>query len=300
MRSGTAGFVLKQGTNSETIYSVANEAEIYRVLAERNPAVPMPRLHSFTSGRLVVECVDGASLFERITQDRTVRAGRAADVASVLARLHRSEVGPEPVIPARPSPALLIADPPLSAFQYHTHGAHQLTRLIQSNEHLSAGLRQLYTRWSNSTLIHNDVRPENVIERPDTELVLIDWELAGMGDPRWDLSALVTEHLIDFLEDAETWTSPKDRRADVSAGKLGDLHRVGREILDRYRADGGPDVHPADLMQWIAGRLVLTTMERCATVAAVTAGCRHLLQVAANLFRRPEAGARIFLGAVPS
>lgn len=33
---------------------------------------------------------------------------------------------------------------------------------------------------------HNDVLPANFIERPDGRLVLLDWEYAGMGDPRFD------------------------------------------------------------------------------------------------------------------
>ena len=33
---------------------------------------------------------------------------------------------------------------------------------------------------------HNDLMAENFIERPDGQLVLLDWEYAGMGDPRFD------------------------------------------------------------------------------------------------------------------
>lgn len=33
---------------------------------------------------------------------------------------------------------------------------------------------------------HNDVLAANFIERPDGRLVLLDWEYAGMGDPRFD------------------------------------------------------------------------------------------------------------------
>lgn len=300
VRTSGSGFVLKQGTNSETVVSVSNEAEIYQALAMQNPDVSIPRMYSFTGGHLVTECVAGASLHERIVADGTARAERAEDVASILARIHRLDVDFDLIRPARPSPAFLLADPPLLALSYHSNGTHQLTRHIQSDAHLVTGLRKLHNRWRGSHLIHNDVRPENLIERPDNDLVVIDWELAGMGDPRWDISALIADHLINFLEDAETWTLPEDRRAAVSASKLADLHHICRVILERYRAEGGPATHPTDLVEWVAGRLVLTTMERCTMTSSVTASCRHLLQVAANLFQRPEAGAQIFLGVAPS
>ena len=173
------------------------------------------------------------------------------------------------------------------------------TRLVQSDPALMAGLQLLRSRWRLSHVIHNDVRPENLIVRPDSSLVAIDWELAGLGEPLWDLGGLVAEHLVAFLEDGATWARAGDRRAAASADSLGRLHRTTRRILEVYQADAAMNVHPVELVQWVAARLALTAMERCTAASAVPASCRHLLQVAANLFRRPEAGARIFLGANP-
>lgn len=297
VKTGASGFVLKQGTNSETVQSVSNEAGTYLRLAAVNGAVPMPRMFSFEDECLVTEFVPGSTLAESINQDRRVHAERAADVAAVLAALHRSKVDPLSVPPARPSPVFLLVNPPLIAFQFHSQGSHQLTRLVQSDEALTAGLRLLYSRWRHSHMIHNDVRPENLIETPGSYLVVIDWELAGLGDPLWDVAALVAEHMIAFLEDAGTWTLPVGQRSAASAEKLGKLRRTSWRILETYQAGTAEEVHPAELIQWVAGRMVLTTMERCTSASAVPASCRHLLQVAANLFKRPEAGAQIFLGA---
>jgi thiamine kinase-like enzyme len=299
VKSASSGFVVKQGTNSETIKSVNNEAEACRLLTRTNPVVPVPEVLSFADGRLVSEYVPGETLSESINRDRAVHAERAGDVAAILAALHRTEVDQLSVAEARPSPVFFLATPPLTAFQFHSQGSHQLTRLVQSDPALMAGLQLLHSRWRLSHVIHNDVRPENLIVRPDSGLVVIDWELAGLGEPLWDLGGLVAEHLVAFLEDGDTWTRASDQRAAASADSLGRLHRTAHRILEVYQAHAAMNVHPVELVQWVAARLVLTAMERCTAASAVPASCRHLLQLAANLFRRPEAGARIFLGANP-
>jgi thiamine kinase len=44
---------------------------------------------------------------------------------------------------------------------------------------------------------HNDLVAENVLETADGDLLLIDWEYAGMGDPFFDLAVVVRHHELD-------------------------------------------------------------------------------------------------------
>lgn len=44
---------------------------------------------------------------------------------------------------------------------------------------------------------HNDLVAENVLETADGDLLLIDWEYAGMGDPFFDLAVVVRHHDLD-------------------------------------------------------------------------------------------------------
>jgi thiamine kinase-like enzyme len=45
-----------------------------------------------------------------------------------------------------------------------------------------------------SVLCHNDLVAENILRVPGRELVLIDWEYAGIGDPYFDLAVVVRHH----------------------------------------------------------------------------------------------------------
>jgi aminoglycoside phosphotransferase (APT) family kinase protein len=46
-------------------------------------------------------------------------------------------------------------------------------------------------------LVNHDLKWDNVVlTGPTKQPVLLDWELAGLGDPAWDLGCLLAEHLV--------------------------------------------------------------------------------------------------------
>lgn len=47
-------------------------------------------------------------------------------------------------------------------------------------------------------LVHHDLKWDNVVlsDSASAEPVILDWELAGAGDPAWDLGCLIAEHLL--------------------------------------------------------------------------------------------------------
>ena len=44
-------------------------------------------------------------------------------------------------------------------------------------------------------LVNHDMKWDNVVVSAD-RVVLVDWEMAGLGDPAWDLGCLLAEHLV--------------------------------------------------------------------------------------------------------
>jgi aminoglycoside phosphotransferase (APT) family kinase protein len=56
-----------------------------------------------------------------------------------------------------------------------------------------AGLRRARGSWRARCLIHGDLKHDNVLIRRGTgglEVAIVDWEMARIGDPAWDLAAL--------------------------------------------------------------------------------------------------------------
>lgn len=73
---------------------------------------------------------------------------------------------------------------------------------IVARPELIAGLRRARAAWRPVGLIHGDCKLDNVIIGDDGSIRLIDWEMARLGDPAWDLAALSHRLLIDQGEGA--------------------------------------------------------------------------------------------------
>jgi hypothetical protein len=98
-------------------------------------------------------------------------------------------------------------------------------------------------------LVNHDLKWDNVVltGSPDAPRpVLLDWELAGLGDPAWDLGCLLAEHLV--------------RGTDPGL----ELDRSARALLSGY-ADGAR-LHPG-VVAVLARRAVLAAGLRVAQLA---------------------------------
>jgi hypothetical protein len=60
-----------------------------------------------------------------------------------------------------------------------------------------AGLRRARGAWRPIALVHGDLKHDNVLLGPDGQVAVIDWELAHIGDPAWDLAGLLSRPLLD-------------------------------------------------------------------------------------------------------
>ncbi len=92
-------------------------------------------------------------------------------------------------------------------------------------------------------LVNHDLKWDNVVlTGPTRQPVLLDWELAGLGDPAWDLGCLLGEHLV------------RDERLDDA----------GRALLSGYR-DGAR--LRAEIVATFARRVVLAAGLRIVQLA---------------------------------
>jgi len=51
--------------------------------------------------------------------------------------------------------------------------------------------------------VHGDAHQDNLIQRPDGKLILIDFERFAYGPPESDLAVTATEHLVGWHSDAQ-------------------------------------------------------------------------------------------------
>lgn len=290
-----SGWAVKQGANTETRESLAIEASMYRRLMGSPMQGSVPRyVHDDPAhGVLVVELVDGVSPREHEReQPREARARYAVRLGRVLATLHAM---PTVASDARTPPRILTChQSSLESIEFHSPASLRVLERIQTSTALTGVLDSVAADWSPIALSHNDLRADNIVVDEHTDrLTVIDWEMAGLADPRWDLCSLLAERLAWWLADPDLWLPEPgaDARSAAAAG-LVELHVFAGCLLAGY----GDATVDAAIVRWIAARLVQTAMEHCHRDVSISPLAEQMLQIAANMFRRPEEAGRLFFG----
>jgi hypothetical protein len=199
---------------------------------------------------------------------------------------------------ARPAPASLRELAPAQV---------DVIRAVQSHPGVLAALDRLRHEWRPTGLIHGDYKWNNVLLQCDgagvpAGVVLLDWELAQLGDPAWDiggaLHALITEAVLEMeLTDG---TGP-----DAAAARLGavipGLHAAHREFWTSYLASARlTDPEASALLDRLPGhvatRLLKSAYEWSQAEAVMPRSAAAILQLGINMLLSPDAALEVVLG----
>jgi hypothetical protein len=203
------GLVVKMAVSRANATTLANEAAIYRQAPEQPAGFGMllPAVHGYDPEQavLILELVPGA----RTLREEHARAeafsidlARASGVA--LARVHRVQ-HIRPIQPDHPPQILSFHRLGLVRYRQLSAGSRRLIMLLQSQPAFGARLDQLAASWRPSCLVHNDFKWENILVSRDPRapqevtLKFIDWELAAMGDPAWDVGSGIGNYLHAWI-----------------------------------------------------------------------------------------------------
>jgi aminoglycoside phosphotransferase (APT) family kinase protein len=80
---------------------------------------------------------------------------------------------------------------------------------IATDPSLSQGLRSAREGWRNLCLIHADLKHDNILLIEDADsprVAIIDWEMARVGDPAWDLAGLAARLPMTALGN-DSWSA---------------------------------------------------------------------------------------------
>lgn len=135
-------------------------------------------------------------------------------LAAVLASLHGLEVGA--LRRTHPDRSLFLPVPPmldLTPAEFALGPGTQYATYAKTVQSVDAELRALHAAWACQRLIHFDVRDDNVLlGAPGTadaaSLWLVDWELAGFGDPLYDVGTVVGQLVHHGLAAASATDDP--------------------------------------------------------------------------------------------
>jgi aminoglycoside phosphotransferase (APT) family kinase protein len=302
--SDGASYLLKQNPYIDP-KTAAREAAVYESLSCM-PAIRkfIPRFHGYDTDRhvLVLEFIPTA--VDLATYHHNLRRppiGVATAIGANLAELHCISTGQSQSEGTEPRPsALTLHRPHVRMARDCSPACLNLIRILQNTDGYGPCLDELNRSWAATALIHRDIRLKNfLLTAPvrtmrHADLKLIDWELACVGDPRWDIGSALGNYLSLWLESIPTTAMADLARATALARRpLSSIQPAIRACWKTYSTRRGLASEAAERMLvgtvgFAAARLVQTAYEAAqGSIMLTTTGVLHL-QLAFNMLARPE------------
>ncbi len=296
---GPAYFVKQART--ESMATLRHEADVYRFLAGGDLARHLPSVSHFDRrrGLLVLRLLSGArSISDIIERKRRLGVGTAAMLGRAVAAIHRSAVHSFPGDVR--SPWILTLSAPRADLLRTISGANvQLIRIVQESRSTCRVLNQLRDGWRSSSLIHHDLRLGNCLVAGGT-LKIVDWELAGAGDPAWDVGCVLADFVSLWIFSMPIGsTLPTSRVTAAARLPLERLQMPMAAFWNSYEAasNRGPGDFLVQAARFAGARLIQVAYERMQASARLTTHAVALLQLGANTLARPEeAIEQLFIG----
>ena len=176
-----------------------------------------------------------------------------------------------------------------------------LIQILQQYPAFQQSLDALSAEWQATSLIHGDMKWDNCLVDGDAGNVrIVDWELADIGDPSWDVGAVLQSYVSFWV-----LSLPVDQTTDAEALARGaqypleNMQAAIRAFWVSYRDSRGVDRGDTTLLErtirFAAARMVLTAYETMQFSPHLSAHARYLLQVSLNMLTRPRDAARDLL-----
>ncbi len=151
---------------------------------------------------LVCESLDNGRTWPDMLEIEPISAaGVAEQLGRGMAGWHRETKD----IPLETSPApgiLYIADTLEPALEGQSSSAQAVLRTFSKDAEFCEAFHEAAQAYQPACLIHGDIRPDNwtvLRDKAPIKVKVFDWEMAGFGDPAWDVGSVCAESILQVI-----------------------------------------------------------------------------------------------------
>jgi len=327
IRRRSPGYFVKQIQNwdPQTVAALAGEAACYRLarsgaeFAALGDLVPRDFLYDTQRHVLVTELLgDGETLSEHHRRLNAFPLEPARLLGEFFGRLHR----PGAVPAAQHAETAAFRRQPPWILSAHQQGVHlfgalsaanaQLFNIVQTYPEFERTLGELQQEWRAERLIHGDVKWDNCVVYParpgdrlgagPLALKVVDWELADIGDERWDLGALLQAYVAFWVFSMQIGGElPPARYVETAQFPIERMQPSIRALWQSYVAARGLGRDAAQpllrqSMRFGAARMIQTAYETMQFSPQISPHALCMLQVSFNILREPSEAVIHLLG----
>lgn len=322
--SGERAYLIKQGLDKDRNTTIANEAIVYNFLHRNLTAKGgledlIPRFYKYDSKKniLVIELVkDGKNL-----QEHYVRTGRfsfkhAEIIGTILGTLHnltkiKNNKDYKHIFKYQTQPKFLfyLRNPNIQIFQHSSNASLQLIKIIQQNKELRCYLDEFSNMWMQECLIHSDVKLENFVissgksyKKKNSSIKLVDWELASIGDPAWDVGSVFSSYLALWLFSIPiSDETPPHEFTDLAKFPIEKIQPAIQSFWSMYVScmklnHTTSQKFLLKAVKYACARLIQTGYEFSQSKGNLTGHVVYLLQLSINILKRPREAITSLLG----
>jgi Phosphotransferase enzyme family len=202
LRGAEPGYFVKQIREWDPI-SIAGWEQENSCYARFSSSAFLPKHHAsdIESRILVLELVSGSETLSEYHRRALCSVAVGRKQGAVLSALHRATEGAEE--PGKTPWILSVHETNPAWFDSLSPANARLLEIVQGYPEYCGLLSGLRSEWQPSCLIHGDVKWDNFLirqaESPNPEVLLVDWEMAGFGDPCWDAGSVFQAYLNSWI-----------------------------------------------------------------------------------------------------
>ncbi|GAA1005112.1 hypothetical protein Aple_036150 [Acrocarpospora pleiomorpha] len=271
---------------------MGRETWFYREVLPSISIAPACLLVAEAEDVVVLEYVDAVPLHQIALTEPESTLALMPELATALARLHLrsghdAAATPRAILPLPP------LDPvDLDVLMVVSAATLDIIERVQSRNTLTAAVESALAGPGPQGLVHADLKLDNILRpRPDGGIVVVDWELGGMGPTGWDIGCVVgamlalwCSHLaLDSATDPADWI-------DSGAVPFESVQLAACSFMEAYLKEmrGAAVADFGQVTTFIAANLVARTFSESTHVRRLSAHHLVRLLVAEGILLSPD------------
>jgi aminoglycoside phosphotransferase (APT) family kinase protein len=314
LKEGQSLFIKQASNDAISTGILKREADAYNFLKQNkafvtlSESVPSLLHYDDTEHILVTELIPhSVSLHEYYLKNRNFSESLAIDQARLLAACHFSDIRaivPE-AFPKQIPWILKLNEQESSKFFPDKLESTKLIASITENKFLKEELRKLKSEWVQTHFIHGDIKWINflVIQNKDElKLKLIDWELADLGDPAWDVAGLVQSYIAAWVfgfdnAKPEVFQLSEAFQTFNITSMQPSIQKFLMTYLNLRKIEKSEWLHfMLKTMRYTAARIIQTSIEGVVYTPQIFANNMRCIQLAYNILNNPTQAIQGLLG----
>lgn len=232
------------------------------------------------------------------TASRSGSVALFSALGKTVAALHMVPITNPASLIRSPVPVARMLYPSPERLREITRGQLEYLRLAQGSAGVSANVAHIERTWRPICLTHGDLRLANVLFDLGGHATLIDWETWGVGNPCWDLAAVLADQLWISVADASNATTVGTDdllRKKVLVNYAGN-QAFWRSYIASLADSADPEAYWLDVGRYVSMRLFQLGYESLSNEDRLQRDSVDCLQLAENFAQAPGNHCLAFLG----